>query len=77
MKIHENIKRIRKSKGITQVHVAKEIGIPYQTYNNYENGKRTPTPETLLEIAKFLNEPIENFFKEKIYETKNEKQFAV
>lgn len=77
MKINENIKRIRESQGITQVYVAKELNIPYQTYNNYENGKRTPRPEVLYEISKVLKVPIENFFAEEIYDSKKIKREVV
>ena len=77
MNIHENIKKLREEQGITQVHVAKKLEIPYQTYNNYENGKRTPRPELLLAISKVLNVPIEKFFEEKIYESKNSKRSVV
>ena len=77
MNIGKNIKSIRKSQGVTQVYVAKELGIPYQTYNNYENGKRTPQPDVLLAIAKVLNVSIEKIFEEEIYESKNLKREAV
>ncbi|WP_167578544.1 helix-turn-helix domain-containing protein [Jeotgalibacillus proteolyticus] len=71
MKIHSNIEHIRKSKRITQVELAKRLGIPFQTYNNYEKGKRTPSPETIFKISKELKVPIEKFFEEKIYDSKN------
>ncbi|SDH84085.1 DNA-binding transcriptional regulator, XRE-family HTH domain [Aneurinibacillus thermoaerophilus] len=70
MKVHEMIRKIRKSKGITQIHVAEKLDMPVQTYNSYELGRRRITVELLREIASVLNEPIENFFEEKIYETK-------
>lgn len=77
MKIHENIKKLREEQGVTQIHVAKKLNIAYQTYNNYESGKRTPRPEVLLSISKVLNVPIEKFFEEEIYESKNLKQSVV
>lgn len=73
MKIHENIKRIRSNNEITQKDFAKRLGIPYQTYNNYERGFRTPSPEVLLKISKELNVSIEKIFEEDIYETKKNK----
>lgn len=71
MKVHENIRNIRKNKGITQVYVSQKLKIPVQTYNGYELGRRNLKVDILLDIAQILNEPVENFFKEKIYETKN------
>lgn len=71
MEINKNIRKIRKSKGVTQTHVAKELGITVQTYNGYELGRRKVQADTLHNIALILNEPIENFFNHKIYESKN------
>lgn len=71
LKVHENIRFIRKSKGITQVYVAEKLGIPVQTYNGYELGRRSLKVDMMTQISKILNEPVENFFIQKIYETKN------
>lgn len=73
MNIDENIRRIRSAKGITQKDFAEQLDIPYQTYNNYERGFRTPSPETLLKIAKGLDVSIEKIFEEVIYESKNKR----
>lgn len=74
--IPDNIRKIRVERGVTQKDFAKRVGIPYQTYNNYERGFRTPSPETLLKIAKGLGVSIEKFFEESVYETKNKKQIV-
>ncbi|GEN87202.1 helix-turn-helix transcriptional regulator [Oceanobacillus sojae] len=71
MQIHKNVRAIRESKGITQTHVAKELGVTIQTYNSYEKGRTKLSAETLQKIAITLQEPIENFFNYKIYESKN------
>ncbi len=70
MKVHEIVRQVRKSKGITQVYIAEILDIPVQTYNSYELGRRRITVELLKEISRILNEPVENFFEKKIYETK-------
>ncbi len=72
IKIHENIKLIRIEKNISQKDLAKKLDIPYQTYNNYERGSRTPSPETLLKIAQGLDVSISKIFGEIIYESKND-----
>lgn len=41
------IKELRKEKGLTQQQMAKELGLPYTTYINYENGYRN-IPNKLL-----------------------------
>lgn len=53
--ISQNLIKIRKEKGIKQKDLAKELDIPYTTYNAYEIEKATPTIETIIKIAKYYN----------------------
>ncbi|CAM5504813.1 helix-turn-helix transcriptional regulator [Bacillus spizizenii] len=71
MKVNEKLRAIRKSKGITQKFVANSLNIPIATYNGYELGRRKIHVELLKDIATVLDEPIQNFFEIKIYESKN------
>ncbi|MED4326738.1 helix-turn-helix transcriptional regulator [Bacillus licheniformis] len=71
MKVNEKLRTIRQAKGITQKFVADSLGIPTATYNGYELGRRKIHVELLKDIAKVLDEPIQNFFENEIYETKN------
>ncbi|MCY9215832.1 helix-turn-helix domain-containing protein [Bacillus haynesii] len=71
MKVNEKLRTIRQAKGITQKFVAERLGIPTATYNGYELGRRKIHVELLKDIAKVLNEPIQNFFEIEIYELKN------
>jgi transcriptional regulator with XRE-family HTH domain len=71
MEINQNVRNIRESKGVTQTHVAKQLGVTIQTYNAYEMGRRKLKVDTLQKISEILNEPIQNFFNQKLYETKN------
>ncbi|QEO61127.1 helix-turn-helix transcriptional regulator [Bacillus altitudinis] len=73
MKVNEKLRNIRKSKGMTQKFVAQELNVPIATYNSYELGRRKIHVELLKDIACVLDEPIQNFFVNKIYETKNYK----
>lgn len=41
--------------GITPYKIAKETGISQGLMNEYKNGKRTPTTENLIKIAKYLD----------------------
>lgn len=54
MTIGENIRKIRKEKGMTQSELAKKIGISYQQIGQYEQGKRNPKIETIDKIATAL-----------------------
>lgn len=51
----ENIKQLRKSKGLTQKKIAEDLGITQPTYQQWESGKRSPTGETLEKLANFFN----------------------
>lgn len=47
------MKLLREAKGLTMKDAAKEIGLPYTTYVNYEKGDREPSSETLILIADY------------------------
>lgn len=49
-----NLRRLRESKGLSQKHVAEQLGIASQRYNQYETGKREPDNTTLSAIANYL-----------------------
>ncbi|MDY4115127.1 helix-turn-helix domain-containing protein [Blautia sp. HCP3S3_D9] len=51
----ENIKRIRKNKGITQKQLAERLNTSQQNLAQYENDKRNPKFETLKKIADALD----------------------
>lgn len=55
MTIGENIKRIRKEKGLTQKALGKLCGINEATIRKYELGKLNPKIETVQRIANALN----------------------
>ncbi|OWP85575.1 hypothetical protein BWK60_13400 [Flavobacterium covae] len=65
----EKLKIARKKKGLTQKEVADLIGVSFQTYNGYENGKKIPSTkyqilENVLFSANYVNEPASIYFKE-------------
>lgn len=70
MQVNLRVRQIRQSKGITQTFVAKQLGVTVQTFNSYEKGRTQLKVDTLKRIAEILDEPIENFFEQKLYETK-------
>ena len=51
MNLGENIKRIRKEKGLQQKQVALELGVDQSNYNKIENGKREPSVTILQKLA--------------------------
>jgi len=63
-KIGENIKRIRKEKGISQDRLSKRADLALNTIVNIELGKNpNPTIETLQKIANALEVSIEKLLK--------------
>ncbi|MEX0672582.1 MAG: helix-turn-helix transcriptional regulator [Candidatus Paceibacterota bacterium] len=53
-KLGENLKKIRLSKGIKQVEIAKMLEVDRSFVSNIENGKTNPTLSTIASIAKVL-----------------------
>lgn len=54
MTVHENIRRIRLEKHMTQEQVAKACGTVSATIRTYESGRYNPKPATVAKIAKAL-----------------------
>ena len=52
--IGQRLGRIRKSKGLTQVEIAKRIGITQVLYSNYERGRLRLSAEMVAQIARVL-----------------------
>ena len=54
METKDILKALRKSKGFANAKDFCDVAdISYNTYQNYETGKRLPTAEMLMKIAKF------------------------
>lgn len=53
--INENLKMIRKAKGLTQEDVAKELGVTRQTISSYESNRTQPDMETLKHLSKIYD----------------------
>ena len=51
----ENLKSIRIAAGITQVDLAKKLGVTKQSVSNWENGNIQPSVEMIAKISKVLN----------------------
>ena len=49
----ENIRRLRKNRGLTQKEAAEIFGVSQSTYALYEAGKREPPFDTLIKMADF------------------------
>lgn len=53
--ISEKIRKLRKDFNISQVMLAKELGVTKQCVSNWENDNILPSIEMLIKIAKYFN----------------------
>ena len=55
MAFAERLKELRKQAHLTQVELAKRLGIGQSSYADWERGKKKPTQVNLVKIAQVLN----------------------
>lgn len=60
MSVGDNIRRIREKAGLTQVYVAKQVGVTSAMLCQIERGTKNPSLQVGAEIAKVLGCSIEN-----------------
>ncbi len=53
--LNEKIKNLRKAFSISQVQLAKELGVTKQCVSNWENDNIMPSIEMLIKIAEYFN----------------------
>lgn len=57
--MQNNLLKLRKAKGITQISLQMATGIEQALISKFENGERTPPTETLMILADFYNVSID------------------
>lgn len=57
-----NIKELRKARGLRQEDMAKLLGVSRQTIVAMENDKYDPTLELAIKTARLLVQPVEGIF---------------
>ena len=63
--LHENLKRYRKEKNLSQEELARKADVTYSTLIKIESGNnQNPTVKTLQQIAKALDVTIDDLMKE-------------
>lgn len=55
MSIEENIKKLRKSMGLTQVQLAESLSTTQKVITDYKTGRSKPPRKRLPQIAKFFH----------------------
>ncbi|EJR77591.1 XRE family transcriptional regulator [Bacillus sp. BI3] len=51
----QNLKKLRKSRDLTQEQLGEQLNLSRNQINNYENAMFEPSMETLLQISSFFN----------------------
>ncbi len=64
------LKEIRKNKNLNQQKLAFELSMSREAISHYENGKRSPSLETLLLFSKYFNVSIDYLITGKEFEQK-------
>ena len=59
-----SFKEQRKKAGLTQMEVAKQLGVTDSAVNQWETGKTTPNTKRLSELARLYNCTIDELLKE-------------
>lgn len=68
--LKENIKTIRKSKGLSQEELAVKLNVVRQTISKWEQGLSVPDSEMLISISEILETPVSTLLGENISESK-------
>lgn len=68
--LNENIKAIRKSKGLSQQELAIKLNVVRQTISKWEQGLSVPDSDLLISISEVLETPVSTLLGETVIETK-------
>ena len=67
--LNENIKTIRKSKGLSQEELAVKLNVVRQTVSKWERGLSVPDSDMLISISEILEVPVSVLLGETVAET--------
>ncbi len=67
--LNENIKAIRKSKGLSQQELAVKLNIVRQTVSKWEQGLSGPDSDMLISLSEALETPVSTLLGETVIET--------
>ena len=66
--LNENIKTIRKSKGLSQEELAVKLNVVRQTVSKWEQGLSVPDADMLISISEVLDTPVSTLLGENVAE---------
>ena len=67
--LNENIKAIRKAKGLSQQELAVKLNVVRQTVSKWEQGLSVPDSDMLIAISEVLETPVSTLLGETVIET--------
>ncbi len=67
--LNENIKAIRRSKGLSQQELAVKLNIVRQTVSKWEQGLSVPDSDMLISLSEVLETPVSTLLGETVIET--------
>ena len=70
--LNENIKAIRKSKGLSQEELAVKLNVVRQTISKWEQGLSVPDADMLISISEALETPVNTLLGETVVESKTD-----
>jgi len=68
--LNENIKALRKSKGLSQQELAVKLNVVRQTVSKWEQGLSVPDSDMLIVISEVLETPVSKLLGESVVESK-------
>ena len=68
--LKENIKQLRKTKGLSQEELAIKLNVVRQTISKWEQGLSVPDAEMLISISEVFEIPVSTLLGENIPESK-------
>ena len=68
--LNENIKAVRKSKGLSQQELAVKLNVVRQTVSKWEQGLSVPDSDMLISISEVLETPVSTLLGENVIESK-------
>lgn len=75
--LSENLKAIRKSKGLSQQELAVKLNVVRQTVSKWEQGLSVPDSDLLISLAEALETPVSTLLGETVIETEAEALKAI
>ena len=67
--LNENMKAIRKSKGLSQEELAAKLNVVRQTISKWEQGLSVPDADMLITISEALETPVSTLLGETVIES--------